>query len=244
MKTSNKLLLTVFILIIIAMISGLFVLKHKTLEHLKNKGEPYTVEHEIASFDRIEVTGNIALDFTLDTLNTLAVTTDTLLHEALKITIEEGVLSIVVKYNYSYDRVICKLSGNMFNQLTTSSGARFLSDDYLHAEELKLNSSSGSRIKLSGHFEQVHANVTSGARLELAGEGKSIQATVTSGSFGTFDDFPVSEAEINAKSGALIQIHAEELSGNVSSGAVLQYNQSAVLKNMHSASGGVLKSYN
>lgn len=130
------------------------------------------------------------------------------------------------------------LTATDISKIKTSSGASVKSENTIQAENLVLDSSSGSSIKLTLSADEVDSSTSSGASMDLYGQAEMLSASSSSGSSIDADELKVKEAYAKASSGGHINVNvSKKLTAKASSGGDIDYEGSPIV-NKNTSSGG------
>ncbi len=243
MKTSNKILLATFVAITLVLITMLIVFKINIASAIKEQGPKYTVETKLNFFDKIETSGGFEIEYITSNDSKILIEADSVTHSKINIGVKENVLEISSN-KIILKRVLCKLYSPSFNNLKTSSGTLFYTNDSLLYDTIKILATSGSVVKLKGFFGESDIKVNSGASVKIVGEGINTTINTSSGSDINNNTFKTINASINASSGSKVYVNSKNINAQTSSGATIFYNKDAVLTNISSSSGGSINPQN
>ena len=126
--------------------------------------------------------------------------------------------------------------------LRTSSGADLITRERIEADEISLDASSGSDLRIQLNADMVYADTSSGASIRISGAANTLYADASSGADIRAGEFEVKTCEADASSGADIRVNvSEQLVADASSGADIKYTGEASVKKNKSVSGSVRK---
>ena len=126
--------------------------------------------------------------------------------------------------------------------LRTSSGADLITRERIEADEISLDASSGSDLRIQLNADMVYADTSSGASIRISGAANTLYADASSGADIRAGEFEVKTCEADASSGADIRVNvSEQLVADASSGADIKYTGEASVKKNNSVSGSVRK---
>ena len=128
---------------------------------------------------------------------------------------------------------------NELEYISSSAGSSVKSDGTINSDDLELNSSSGSSLKLDVNASDVESDVSSGATMVLSGKAGDLDIDVSSGSSFRGGDLQTEDVTIDASSGASAQVWVTgDLDADVSSGASVRYKGSPNSTDIDKSSGG------
>jgi len=197
-------------------------------------------------FDKIKVSRGIEVELTQGNTISLKVEADENLQDIIttEVDSDNGILRVSSNENIkssSSKKVI--LTVKSLNGIETTSGAYVMVENTLTAEELDLESTSGSHINADVSTEKLICQTTSGAGIKVSGETKNLRAESTSGSYIRANELEAQVTRVSATSGANISVNtSKELTARATSGASIKYsgNPEKVDKNS-GVSGSVRK---
>jgi len=129
-------------------------------------------------------------------------------------------------------------------EIKTSSGIHLIAEELRHSGNLKLVSTSGSKVELSFEGEKLVAETTSGASIFLTGLAAYLEVKSTSGSGFEAEELLAKKVKVQANSGANINLNVkEELEAKATSGAIIKHNSGIKNVSKDTNSGGNIKEY-
>lgn len=125
------------------------------------------------------------------------------------------------------------------SKISTSSGAAVKTENTFTTNTLKLESSSGSSIKVYVNAHEISSSSSSGANINIYGKSKDFYASASSGSAIDADQLETLNATAKVSSGANINIHVSgKLIANASSGGDIDYEGNPTEIDKNTSSGG------
>jgi len=208
---------------------------------VKGNGNVISENRKIdADFDAIKVSQGIELQLTQSEDFSLNVEADENIMDLLKTEVKGNTLYVSFEKNvYRATSRKVYLSKAIINSLATSSGAHIVSENNLKSENLDLDASSGSfiKVKTTAHF--VQCETSSGASMKVSGVTKSFKVSASSGSTIHADDLESENTTAKVSSGANIDVYASEsLTAKASSGGDIDYAGNPKVINKDTSSGG------
>lgn len=159
--------------------------------------------------------------------------------------VEDGILKIYLKDNswhlFKWDNEAIKVyvSFRTLDKLQASGGSDVNSESVLKLDNLDLNVSSGSDVKLELEATKLHVESSSGSDVSLNGKALVAEVRASSGSDITARDLEVKKCSASASSGSDISIKVtDELQADASSGGDINYSGNPKIKNIKESSGG------
>jgi len=147
--------------------------------------------------------------------------------------VSNGILNIYWKKGMGNNRyATILLNYTMLKKISSSSGAKVMSDFIIKSSNLELNASSGGNISLEIECDELSAEVSSGSKLKLKGKTNNQDVDASSGGSYKAADLQSDSATVDASSGASILINASTtLNADASSGASIKYKGNPSNKN-------------
>jgi len=159
--------------------------------------------------------------------------------------VEEGILKIYMKdkswhlFTWDNEPVKVYVSFKTLDKLHASGGSDVNSESVLKLDNLDLDVSSGSDVKLELEANQLRVESSSGSDVTLNGKALVAEVRATSGSDITAGDLEIRKCSAQASSGSDIGIKVtEELTADASSGGDINYSGNPKVKNIKESSGG------
>lgn len=242
MKTSTRILLTAFAIIILVMITVGIVLKTKTNNlFVKGDGNIITQEQTLEPFDELIIEGALSVDFILGESNLLYIKADSNLMENVEISLVDKTLKI--KNNtYNRNQIACNLTAPMVNGIRISGGVKFSSKDTIQSNDLKFTVNAGAILSLIGNFGTIISSINAGGKATLVGTCKEMKASLSAGSNLQSFEMETDHLIIDASAGANAVVNSKELEASATAGSTIRYNEGAILKNIKTSAGGSILS--
>lgn len=193
-------------------------------------------------FTTIKATEGLDVYLTQSDSESIRVEADENLQDIIVTEVIDGVLKIHTKQNIG--RCTSKkvmVSFRDISSIISTSGSDVYSTNTITSENLNLESTSGSDMKLDVNTTTLNCKSTSGSDLKLSGKTIKLIAEATSGSDIKAENLIAESSEVRATSGAGITVNTtKELTANATSGADIKYlgNPEVVNKN-NSSSGSI-----
>lgn len=193
-----------------------------------------------AGFETISVQQGITLYLTQGSPTSLKVEADDNIIDLLKTEVKENKLKVYFEKNvYKAKARSVYLTTSDISNIQTSSGARVKAENTIQTNTLKLDSSSGSSIKIYVNAQEVLSESSSGSNIKIEGKTNYFSADASSGSGIDADELESVNAIANASSGANINVNVSgKLSANASSGGDIDYEGNPTEINKDTSSGG------
>lgn len=159
--------------------------------------------------------------------------------------VEGGILKIYIRekswFNFDWKSKPRKVyvSFKMLDKIDASAGADVVSENRLKLENVKIDASSGSDIKLELDARELSVGSSSGSDISLKGHAEMIHADASSGSDIDAGDLQAKNGEASASSGADVKVNvSEKISASASSGGDVYYSGNPKTKDINESSGG------
>lgn len=199
----------------------------------------------ITGFHGVSVSSGIDLYLTQKNTEEVFVEADSEDMDKIITKVEDGILKIYIKekswwgdgWNKRQRKVY--VSFKILDKLHASAGSDVYSTSVLKLDNVDIEASSGSDIKIELEANEVHVGSSSGSDISLKGKAKSIRADASSGSDIKAGDFETQKCSAHVSSGADIRVNVtEELDAHASSGGDISYSGNPKSKNINKSSGG------
>ncbi|MGD9930681.1 MAG: head GIN domain-containing protein [Mangrovibacterium sp.] len=209
-----------------------------------------TQTRSVESFSKISVSSGIDLFLTQGNSEAIVVEADPDIIDKIITRVEDGTLRIYIKdnqnWNWGWNQP--RKAYVTFDDLTTltaSAGSDVYSQNAFKLNELDIEASSGSDIKIANlTAEFVRVRTSSGSDAEVSGKTVDLVADSSSGSDLDCGNLVAEHVEVSASSGSDATVHVTgSLKARASSGADIRYKGSPTQKDIDESSGGDVKNY-
>jgi hypothetical protein len=250
MKTSNKLLLAAFALILAGTILILIKIKSfvsETISIINNEkvelsGVTEEKDYNIASFTRLKVEGAISLELSKGSSNSLTVKADTAIIKHVNIDQGDGKLSIkLVNVQNKRARAQVKLIVSDLNieHIAANAGAKLNVIDTLSSENIDIEVNAGGHGNFPVSCIEVECSANAGGFATLKGNAEKFRGSATAGGHVKARELYVKKAKAKAIAGGHVIISvSEELDADCTAGGVVKYNGNPTNKNVNTSAGG------
>ena len=232
MKTIIKIvtLLVITSLVISCMVTGVVGSKNVTTETRVFNTD----------FTGVKVSQGIEVQLTQDDEVSFTAEMDDNLHEHLVTEVDDDILRIYFDTNIRKRKAsTIYLSMPIIRTIKTSSGADLYGTNTIDTDDLTIDSSSGSQVKLTVDAGSVDSQSSSGSGIELEGRCNNFNADSSSGSRIEADDLNAKNVVAEASSGSDIDVFASEsIDAKASSGGSIDVDGKPKNKNIRKSSGG------
>lgn len=208
---------------------------------VKGNGNVVTKERSIiGTFSTIKATEGLDVYLTQGDIESITVEADENLQDLIMTDIENGILKIHTKENIgnaSSKKV--RVTFKDISSIISTSGSDVFSTNTINADDLTLESTSGSDMKLDVNTSVLYCNSTSGSDMRLSGRTIKLVAEATSGSDIKAADLIAESSVVKATSGADITVNtSKELTASANSGGDVKYYGNPEKVNKNNASSG------
>jgi Putative auto-transporter adhesin, head GIN domain len=199
---------------------------------------------QVKAFTAISVSSGI--DLYLEYGQEEKVSVDGDLDEISKIITEvkDGTLYIYKKnksgLNFGFHNS-CEVSvtAKILEVLDASAGSEVKGRNQFSGSEFRLNTSSGSEVKIDVVYDKIKADASSGSEIRLNGKTRLLEVTISSGSEIDACDLAADIVRADVSSGGQACVNAiSELHANASSGGDIDYAGSPKSIDINKSSGG------
>jgi hypothetical protein len=177
------------------------------------------------SFNAIKASQGLDVYLTQGNEESIVIEADENLHNLIKTEVKDNELRIYAEKNIGYaSSKKIMVTFKDISKITSTSGSDIVSTNTIHANNLELNSSSGSDMKLDINTNSLYCNSSSGSDLKLSGKTEKLFAEASSGSDIKAADLITESSQVKATSGADITVNtAKELTADANSGGDIKY---------------------
>lgn len=244
MKTSNKILLGAFILILISATVMMIIVKAnltgESLNVVTGNKHVITQTRDVQNFQNIEAKGGIKLKLTQGTKTAVTVEADDNLADLISTEVRNNELYISLDKNIRhYEALNVYVTFDTLYNLTLQAGVQATNTDTLKFADLDLDVSSGAGTEMNLSAEELSLNVSSGSRVTLTGKTNKFRVDNSSGAIVNASRLEAAYCRASSSSGAYTRIWVtKECSIDASSGGRIKYAGSPQIKDMNISSGG------
>lgn len=243
MKKSNIILLSALIVVLLSITISMIYFKSALYEEVeKGDGDIQKEMRYVSPFNRLNVTGNLTVHFTQDTVVEVFVEADSNLLEHIKTEVEDGVMKISHSRGIQARNLKIHISREQLEDIRLSGGGRFITVKPVQFDAINLTANGGARLEMDGVFELMNMELNAGSLAKLSGECKEFIVSAMAGSNLKSKGFIAQDVTVNAVAGSNLEIHAAKtLSVNGSTGSNIYYHGNPELKSIQTGTGANLK---
>lgn len=246
MKTSNKILLVAFGVLIVAILAGLITTRSLVYASITaGDGNIQETTRDIPDFDKISVVGKYNVYYTQGEPASLSLSADANLHELITTEVRNNELIIKSKEPIrTSSEIRIELRSQNITRVEASASAGFFTNSPLNVTVLELNANAGAKMKVEGTFEQLNVFQNAGANVTLTGE--TDQLDITSNAGGDVDalNLRANTARVDSNAGASAKVNANEIDASANAGGSVRYSGNPAFKNMSTNAGGSINKIN
>lgn len=201
-----------------------------------------TKEHALnGDFYEIHVSRGLDVYLTQGNSNQAVIEADGNLHDIIIVEVINNVLDITAEENIrSAKSKKVLVTFKNANRIVATSGSDVYSTNTIKADDLELETNSGSDMELEIDTQKLYCLSTSGSDLELTGRAATLNAEANSGSDIDAGDLMAEKSTVKATSGASVTVNSsKELIAKANSGGdVTYYGNPERLEKSEGVSGG------
>lgn len=197
------------------------------------------------SFNAIKTNQGLDVYVTQGNEENITIEADENLHELIRTEVKNNELNIFTDKNIgSASSKKVMITFKDISKITSTSGSDVISTATIQTDDLELNSSSGSDMKLDVITTSLICNASSGSDLKISGKTDKLTATATSGSDIKAIDLVAETSHASANSGADIVINtSQELIANANSGGNITYYGNPNIVNINNDPSGSINKH-
>lgn len=229
----------------LAIAAGLMIILHSCYigPTIHGDGNVVTEERSVESFNGIKGSSGLKVFVTQGDEESVTVIADQNLQEIIKTEVIEGKLKIYTEYNIrdAKSKEI-HVVFNEINYLSSSSGCHLKGENKVEADDIRINVSSGGRLKLEITASELECDASSGGEGILLGTTEFLKVEASSGGGLDATELVSEVAHADASSGGRARINAtESFNLNASSGGNISYSGGGSVERSNSSSGGNIR---
>jgi hypothetical protein len=241
MRTSNKILLGLFMSIVLAITVLVIYVANNITIHPTINGSDFSASQErnVADFHQLECSSGFRVVFTQDSVQRVVVKADSSVIRFISTEVANGKLTLKSSERWrSNVPVEIQVSARNIDYINMNSGSNFSVAKPLNIKELKLDVSSGSSVELNGTFEKLSTDFSSGSMGKIEGSDSIFSLTASSGSNVDAGNLIAKIGSVSASSGSNLSVNiTDEISVDASSGSNISYKGNPSIKGFNVSSG-------
>lgn len=243
MKTTNKILLSAFVLACILVVVMMFYLRSNlSLEVVEGSGNVVESEREVSPFKHVTVRGMFELSIHQAPEHKLYIKADDNLKDLVVINIEDEHLFLHLDKAIGKESTMnVSLHLPHLHGIFVSAGAKVQSDGRLSGGSLVHQLQTGSHSELHLEYDYLDLNMQAGAISKLSGKVQRARIRSQAGAILNARTMEIKDCEIDARLGSVNHLWVSgSLSGVATSGAVVNYDGDPDTSAFHLKKGGVV----
>jgi hypothetical protein len=207
---------------------------------------PASVEKEnrkVSGFNAIKISSGIDLYVTMGDEEKVTIVADGDIIDEIITEVKDGVLKIHQKehlFNWMWNKERkAYVTVKTLKKIEASAGSDVKSENTITGDNLELDISSGSDLKMNVEVEKLSLESSSGSDANLSGKAKYFKADASSGSDINASELKTKICEVEVSSGSDASVNvSDQLVARASSGGDITYSGDPQDKDIHKSSGG------
>jgi hypothetical protein len=243
MKTSNKLLLGLLAVILLAttivmIVTRVQIGKSMTSTHRNPVGQ-MSEQRQVGQFNQIEIEGKIKVSYTPGTSPKITVSDDSSMVKLVVSEVKEGKLYLYTREEFDRDEpILVNVVTDSINDLKLSKGGVFETMQPMKVAKLNAEASQGAVFAIEGDFNSLIFDINSGCVVNLKGKSRSLEVNSSAGCVFNAGDMPVDIGSFSASAGAIMNVNVTgEVSVNANAGSIIKCSGNPKTKNINVNSG-------
>lgn len=242
MKTSNKILLSFFALILLTITIILFVFRdNMNFEMAPDEGNFGKTEQQrnVSHFDKIKIESRFHVYYTQDTFQKVVVIADSNLIGLAVTEVNDGRLSLYSKKQLKRKQKIeVFVTTDSINDLQLNAGCSFKTQHKMKVYQLKCDGNAGSVLSIDGNFTNLKLAFNAGSVGNFSGSCKNLEIESNAGSVVNAGNLVAENGNVTSNAGSVTTINvAGDLSVFASAGSIVKYQGNPNVKNINISSG-------
>jgi hypothetical protein len=181
----------------------------------------------IKDFSALTVSGSITAELIKSTTPKVEITMLKGQETDVVTDVSSGELKVKMKNGYygrSSSRASVKIYYTALQEISANAGSKISSKEKIEGDNIDVSASSGSSVSLQITTSKIGANASSGSRLNLYGKCINGDFDASSGATISASDLSVENLEVDASSGASLDVWAtESIDADSSSGGNIKF---------------------
>ena len=242
MKTSNKLLLSLLIVALIAVTAFIGTAKHYHQKGNAVKGDSNraTEARNVSEYNGIKVRGKLEVRLTQGPERKVEVNAAKNIVPLVSTQVTEGILVIETTSRIDEDEKIeIIITAPAIQSLEMTEGSYIETTNALTGDRLNIKSNSGSNGRLNLQYKNVECEVSTGAVFDLDGSSEAASLKASTGARLDAGDLLTQTCMVEASTGANTSVNVSQvLTAQINTGSELNYRGDPAKTNINSNSGG------
>ncbi|MFC2136844.1 GIN domain-containing protein [Bacteroidota bacterium] len=254
MKTSLRLLLIAFIVIIVGIIIILSVIKSNLYkenfdDYVEDYGETTEQIRELDEFSSINAKYGIEVIIIQDTFQMVKVITDELEEKDIVTRVDHEVLYVYSNYKHKNrsklrNRNKVYVTIKNINDIKAYKGTLIKTQGLLKGKKINFEFNDGAIGVFEVNLEELDASLNAGAILNIEGEIENVSFNVVAGGIVKAHGLKCINLDIKASAGGIINAgEADFINIKANSGAIVKYNEESKIGEIDISSGAQVMKY-
>ena len=196
------------------------------MKSIKGSGKVITQNRHVGEeFTKIDASSGIDVVVSQSDTRSVTVEADDNVQQHIKTKVENGTLFISSEYN-SFTNVTKKVIVTLpaVNSIQTSGGASLKSSNTLRSDDLTIDASSGSEVRITVEADKLVCQASSGSHVTAKGKALTVDTSSSSGSEIDAAELLANDVHAQSSSGSSSEVHAlVNLNAEASSGSSIDY---------------------
>ncbi len=244
MKTVNKILLTAFIILILAVVSLVTLVRFGLSgEVIYGTGEIMEVKQDLyESFHKLDLRNNMKVIISQDSAQQVSIKAHENIAGLVDIQVADGILRISLPESVSEkDKPTVRIVVDHLEHIEASLGIVLESEGPIQGATLRKEIQAGVKSTLDLDYHELDLRMRAGAHSTLSGQVNHFIINSTAGSFLNASGLHANVCKITTRSGTMNNIYVTDtLSGVVRQGAVVTYRANPDISELEIRGGGQL----
>ena len=243
MKTTNKILLTAFILGLI--VTSYYIIKISSyiqINDVELSGIIEKREYQIENFDNLTAEKGIIIHLIQSQEEKLFIEADTALFKLVEVVSNENKLEIRLSKSLPDSlRANVYLYTNNLTSIRVDKAAKLISTTPFTRDSLYLDAQRGANLNMQLNINYLNCQLASGAKAELSGKTKELNTRAQTRSRLYAKDLAIENAIVKSESGAQLYVFVSgTFDVKALSGGTIEYQGDPQITNIDISSGGKL----
>lgn len=242
MKTTNKILLAAFLIVLLVVIAFMIYLRVNisVFKVVEGSGNVVRQYREVPDFQSVQLRGNLKAYFVQDADYQINIEADDNLMDLVVTEINNGQLSVYLEKPVRRGATLnLYIHAANLEALHVSAGSKAYSDKPLTGSSFEHNVQAGAKSTLHLQYDNMELKVQAGAITILEGRVGTLTVLSAAGAIVDAKELVVRDCEIDAKAGSVNNLFVTgTLSGSVTRGAVIHYAGDPVIADLDVKTGG------
>ncbi len=254
MKTSSKLLLAAFLIIIVGTIILLATIRSNMYKDdfnvdIDESGDAIEQIRDVETFSSINVRHVVEVIITQDTFQLVKVEAEENVQKSIITEVRNNELQIYSTLNQRHKSKFRKnkkvyLTVDSLNFIKAYKGALIRTSDSLKGNTLEIELNDGAIGVIEINFNELNASISSGALLNLDGNSKKAYVSATAGGIIKAHGFKCNYLDIKASAGGIVNAgQADIINIKANSGSIIKYSGESKIENLDVNSGAQITKY-